>query len=74
MRLSRESKPMIAALRRVAEADGSNPVRDWYGTFRTISPDYFEAVDWFRDGSWVALESLVPQKKEEKAEQQNTSD
>lgn len=65
MRLSRESKQTIAVLRRTAEACGSNPVRDWYGTFQTISPDYFEAVDWFRDGSWVSLNSLVELKRKE---------
>jgi hypothetical protein len=63
MRLSGESKQMVAGLRKSAEESGSNPVHDWYGTFQRISPDYFEAVDLFEDGSWVSLESLVEQKR-----------
>lgn len=63
MRLSGESKQMVAGLRKLAEKRGSNPIHDWYGTFQTISPDYFETVDLFEDGSWVSLESLVEQKR-----------
>jgi len=55
MRLSGESKGMVESLRRTAEKEGSNPVRDWYGCFTPVPTTAFETIEFWNGSEWSSV-------------------